>query len=249
MKRDSRFTTVAGVAWLAACGGGGAVLAALPFVAPIGGFWQSIDPSDPTATLSFSPPGGQNNLYGGTNASYPVTLSSHSTACGAADTDLSLVAKFDGTNFTLSQSQATAPCLSGSFVDEITIVLATGGNGIRLRNQLALQPQFEQGVWFNLDRSTQRLKFRNAAVANGSVITQTGCEFDASTQTGTVVIQYRNGDAAAGTLPAIDSIIITRAAGTETWTNGSMYGASALRISGPGGATVSLERSNDALAC
>ena len=51
-----------------------------------------------------------------------------------------------------------------------------------------------------------------------------------------------------GVPPTIDSIVITRAAGTETWTQGSMYGLSGVKI-GAGSSTVSLERRNEALGC
>jgi len=239
-------TTIA--ALIAGCGGGAALLATLPFVAPIGGFWQSIDAADPTATMSFSTPGGQNNLYGGTTASYPVVLNSASSACGAPRTDLNLVGRFDGQSFTLGQTGAATSCLSGNFVDEMTIVLATGGAGTRFRNQLGLQPQFEQGVWVNIDRTTQRLRFRNdAATANG-VTTQSGCEFDGSTLSGSVVVAFRQANPTLGQLLAIDSITITRSGGTETWTNGSLYGVSGLAIHA-GGSTVSLERHNESPAC
>ncbi len=223
---------------LAACGGGG-LLALLPYVAAIGGNWVSAD----NEFLVFN--SGQNDLFATSTATYPATLNSQSAACGAAGTDLSLVAKFDGQNFTLSQSNAAASCLSGTFVDDMTLVLATGGSGTRYQNLLTLLPQFEQGVWTNIDRPAQRLKFRDDNTGNAGVNTQTGCEFDGTTQTGSVVMTWRQSN---GVPPTIDSIVITRAAGTETWTQGSMYGLSGVKI-GAGSSTVSLERRNEALGC
>lgn len=248
-KRTSAWALSAGVL-VAACGGGG-LLALLPYVAAIGGFWTSIEPSDPDATLNFtfSDPNSQNNLFGSATETYPAQLSnSLSTACGAANANLDLVAKFDGQNFTLSLPNAATSCLSGTMPDDVTIVLATGGAGTRFRNQLALQPQFDQGVWTNIDRTSQRLKFRADAAVNGGVTTQTGCEFGGNAQTGSVVITWRPGDPASGTSPIIDSIVITRSAGTETWTQGSMFGVSGVKINA-GSATVSLERRNESLAC
>ena len=223
---------------LAACGGGG-LLAVLPYVAAIGGSWLSAD----NESLGFN--NGQNNLFATATESYPATLNSHSTACGTADTDLALSAKFDGQNFTLSQPYASMSCLSGTLVDDMTIVLATGGSGTRFVNQLVLIPQFDQGVWVNIDRSSQRLKFRDDNTGNGGVNTQTGCEFDGGTKTGNVVMTWRQGSSAP---PTIDSIVITRSSGTETWTQGRMFGLSGVKISA-GASTVSLERRNESLGC
>lgn len=249
MQQRNRSWIAAAAAVLAACGGGAGVLALLPYVAPIGGFWQSLEASDPNATFSFSFQGGQNNLFGGSNASYPATLTSHSTACGAADTPLDLTATFSGRDFSLSRQGAASSCLTGTFVDDITLVIATGGAGTRFRNQLALQPLFEQGVWADIDQSTRKLRFRSDLAASGGVNTQTGCEFTDGVPTGAVTVRYRNGNAATGTLMSIDSIAIVRAAGTETWTNGGMFGASGIKITGPDGATISLQRLNESPAC
>lgn len=250
MKTSALTRTLSVTVLLAACGGGG-LLALLPYVAAIGGFWTSVEPSDPDATLSFvfNSPNSQNNLFGSAGETYPVTLSnSRSTACGAANSDLDLVARFDGQNFTLSQPNAATSCLSGTLPDEMTIVLATGGVGTRFRNQLVLLPQFEQGAWTNIDRTAQRLKFRADAVNNAGVNTQTGCEYNGNAQTGTLVMTWRDGDQASGTPPTIDSIAFTRSGGTETWTQGSMFGVSGIKISA-GSSTVSLERRNESLAC
>lgn len=222
---------------LAACGGG--LLALLPYVAAIGGSWVSAD----NESLVFN--NGQNDLFATSTATYPATLNSLSTACGPAGTDLQLVARFDGQNFVLSQPNATTSCLSGNFVDDMTIVLATGGSGTRYQNLLTLIPQFEQGVWTNIDRPAQRLKFNADNNGNAGVNTQTGCEFDGSTRTGSVVMTWRQSN---GVPPTIDSIVITRGADTETWTQGSMYGLSGVKI-GAGSSTVSLERRNETLGC
>lgn len=222
---------------LAACGGGG-LIAVLPYVAAIGGNWTSTG----SQFLQF---GGQNDFFATSTETYPATLNSESTACGASGTDLDLVAKFDGRNFTLSQPNAAASCLSGTFVDDVTIVLATGGSGTRYQNALPLNMQFDQGVWVNIDRPAQRLKFRDDIKNNGGASTQTGCEFDGNTQTGSVVMTWRKSNNSPTT---IDSIVITRSGGTETWTQGGAYGLSGLKVSA-GSSTVSLERRNESLGC
>lgn len=262
MKIRTCFGALTPVALAAACGGG--LLAALAYVGAIGGFWvagtqdgANWTPADPSATMSFDTlqPGGVNNLYADPVAEYPVTLStslpSQVAQCGDASAGLALLARLDGTAITLSvpNNAQRANCLSGSFVDENTIRLDTGGSGTLFRNALSISPKFEEGAWTNIDRTEQRLRFRNDAVNDGTgLFSQTGCEYSGSTPSGSVVLKYRQGNSNAGVSLSIASIVITRAGGSETWTDGRLYGVSGIQIGNAGG-TVSLQRRNETLAC
>jgi hypothetical protein len=233
---------------LLACGGGG-LLALLPYVAAIGGFWISISPHDPDATLDFATlQGGQNNYFGTATESYEATLDkSVSSACGDARSAQQLTARFDGTAFTLSRSGTTAVCLTGVFVDEITIRLDTMPTPTLLRNQSVVDPNLGLGIWENADRTTQRLAFVSAPTG-GDLKTQTGCEFQGDAKTGTVVASYRVSDPATGAQPQIESMVITRGDGTETWSNGTLVGVAGIKLESAGG-IVQLQRRNANLPC
>jgi hypothetical protein len=260
MKIRRFFSSLGPVALVAACGGGG-LLAALAYVGAIGGFWEAGEQvganwirTDPAQTMSFDTqqPGGVNNLFADQVAEYPVLLTSQATQCGDATNGLNLAARLDGTQMTLSvpNNAQLANCLSGSFVDEQTIRLNTGGTGTLFRNALSISPQFDEGVWTNIDRTQQRLRFRDDAVVDGTgLFSQTGCEFSGNSQSGSVVITYRQGNSNAGVRLSIAAIAITRGTGSETWTDGRLFGASGIQIGGAGGDTVSLQRRNETLAC
>lgn len=237
---------------LAACGSG--LLALLPFVAAIGGSWQGgrqVSNSwviEPDQSLNFDEPAFPNDLYIGDQAEVAAVLTGVASACGAANVAQSLRARFDGVDFTLTLPGAAAPCLRGTMLDEITLRLDTGGTGTHFRNLRPFDPLFEQGVWTNIHRGEQRLVLRNDRTTVGTVSSQSGCEYTGGTVTGSVALTYRLGDNDAGTLPVIDSIVITRAGGIESWGPGRMAGISGVVI-GSGTGDVSLERRNEALAC
>jgi len=257
MKLRALCSVALGAAVLAACGGG--LVAVLPFIGAIGGQWfggvqtPAGFVQDPSEALSFSannPVGDSNDLYAGEKTEYSARLTTQSLNCGVAQ-DLAVVAKMDGRNFTLSVpgNVQLADCLSGTFVDEINITLHTGGAGTALRNVLSLQPELEKGVWTNIDDTAQRLRFRNDLRSDDNIVaTQSGCELNGGTVTGSVLATFHFGDSNRNLLPKIDSIVITRNGGSETWSDGRMVGASGLQATA-GGGTVQLQRRDESPDC
>ncbi len=238
---------------LVACGGG--LLALLPFVGAIGGSWVggvqaagAWQPADPPQSLNFLEPAFPADLYSAPDAEFPAILNGLATNCGGANDTPQLVARFDGAEFSLLLPNASTPCLTGSFPDEITIRLNTGGSGSLFRNLRPFLPFFEEGVWVNFDNNNQKLRFRDDRVTVNGVSTQSGCEFVGATQTATFVATFRLGDNDQGTLLVIDSITFIRAGGTERWTAGKMSGISGVVI-GSGAGNVSLQRRNETLRC
>lgn len=254
MKRKTLGTLAAAAALLAACGGG--LVAVLPFVAAIGGSWAGGEQvgntfvlADPPQSLNFIEPAFPGDLYMGDKAEMAAVLSGVDSNCGGAADTPTLVARFDGPDFTLSRQNATAVCLTGTLTDDITLRLDTGGAGTVFRNQRPFDPLFEQGVWTNIARTDQRLRFNDDAVVDGNgVWRQTGCEFSGGSRTGTVVVSFRLGDAAKGTLMTIDSLVVSRSAGTETWGPGRMAGRSGFVVES-GNSDLSFDRRNETLSC
>jgi hypothetical protein len=253
MKIRSLGLAVAVSGLLLACGGG--LLALLPFVGAIGGSWaggtqaaNGWQPADPPQSLNFIEPAFPADLYSAADAEFPAILSGLATNCGDANNTPQLVARFDGANFSLLLPNASTPCLTGSFPDEITIRLNTGGSGSLFRNLRPFFPFFEEGVWVNFYNTNQRLRFRNDLATVNGVSTQSGCEFVGAAQTGTFVATFRLGDNDQGTLLAIESIVFSRAGGTERWSAGRMSGISGVLI-GSGTGEVSLQRRNETLTC
>ncbi|MGL6109693.1 MAG: hypothetical protein ACRC2B_06275 [Rubrivivax sp.] len=238
---------------LVACGGG--LLALLPFVGAIGGSWvggtpdaNGWQPADPSQSLNFLEPPFPADLYSAPDAEFPAILSGLATNCGGANDTPQLVARFNGADFSLTRPNASTPCATGIFRDEITIRLNTGGNGSLLRNLRPFFPFFEEGVWVNINNTNQKLRFRNDLATVNGVSTQSGCEFVGATQTGTFVATFRLGDNDLGTLLAIDSIAFSRGGGAESLTAGKMSGISGVVI-GSGTGDVSLQRRNETLTC
>lgn len=249
-----RIAGLVGVAAIvAACGGG--VVAVLPFVAAIGGFWQGGVPGvggwvvDPDETLDFA---ANNDYFVSTTVSYPATLTSKSVLCGPAN-NLSLVARFDGANFTLSVpgNVQLANCMSGVFEDEITLRLNSGGAGTRFRNATVASPDFQVGLWQNINRTGQGLRFRSDATtdATSGQVTQTGCEITDGTQTGAVVLRYTPGNPATDPRLKIDSLAIKRTGVNEVWGPGRQYGLSGMQVGSSSGGTLSLQRIDQSPNC
>ncbi len=238
----------------AACGGG--LVAVLPFVAAIGGSWaggQQVGDTfvlaDPPQSLNFVEPTFPGDLYIGDQAEMPAVLGGVQSNCGGAAGTPTLVARFDGPNFTLRRQNETAVCLTGTLTDDITLRLDTGGSGTVFRNQRPFEPIFQEGVWTNIARTDQRLRFNDdAAVDSSGVWRQTGCEYSDGTRSGTVVVTYRLGDADKGTLMSLDSIAVTRTSGSETWRPGRIAGRSGFVIE-RNGLELSFERRNETLSC
>lgn len=253
--KSNRLASLAGIAAVvAACGGGGAA-AVLPFVAAIGGFWQGGAPGaagwvvDAGETLDFD---ADNDFFASPAAEYPVTLTSRSVLCGPAN-NLSLVARLDGARFTLSVpgSAQLANCLSGVFEDEVTLRLNTGGAGTRFRNATLAPPDFQVGVWQNINRTGQRLRFRDDAVTDAASgqVRQTGCEFTDGAQSGLVVLRFTPGDAAGDPRLKVDSLVITRNRVDEVWSAGRMVGLSGLQLAASGSGTLALQRIDQSPDC
>jgi hypothetical protein len=254
MNRRTLGTLTAAAALVAACGGG--LLAVLPFVAAIGGSWaggtqvgNAFVLADPPQSLNFVEPTFPADLYIGDRAEMPAVLTGVQSNCGGPDDTPTLVARFDGPDFTLSRQNATAVCLTGTLTDDITLRLDTSGTGTVFRNQRPFDPIFQEGVWTNIARTDQRLRFNDDAAVDGNgVWRQTGCEYNGSNRTGTLVVTFRLGDAVRGTLMTIDSIVVTRSAGSETWSPGRMAGRSGFVVRG-GGSDLSFDRRNETLNC
>jgi hypothetical protein len=253
MKIRSLGLAVAVSGLLVACGGG--LLALLPFVGAIGGSWvggtqaaNGWQPADPLQSLNFDEPPFPADLYSAPNAEFPASLSGLATNCGGANNTPPLVARFDGADFSLSLPNTSTPCATGTFPDEITIRLNSGSSSSLFRNVRPFFPFFEEGVWVNINNANEKLRFRNDLATVNGVSTQSGCEFVGATQTGNFVATFRLGDNDLGTLLAIDSIVISRTGGAESWTAGKMSGISGVVI-GSGMGNVSLQRRNETLTC
>lgn len=239
-------------ALLAACGGGGEV-AVLPFVAPANGLWQGGQAGiggwvvDAGEEIDF---GAGNDFFAPPTAEVPATLTTKSLLCGPAK-GLKMVARFDGANFTLSVPGVVqlSSCLRGAFVDEITLRLDTGGAGTLFRKSTATAPDFQVGVWQNIDRTSQQLRFRDDASADESgQVTQTGCEFVDGTQAGVVQLRYTPGNAATDPRLKIDSLTITRNGVREVIGPGRLFGLSGMQLDSVRG-TVSLQRIEASQTC
>lgn len=224
---------------LVACGGG--LLAALPFVGPIGGFW-----SDTTGahTLDFD---GDTDYYQGDRLTRGATLTSATPQCGDASAGLVLTAVLEDERFTLS-APGRPDCLRGEFLDELTLRLETGGTGVQMRNQRGFDPLFELGVWVNARNSDQRLVFVLPVTDNAGTRTQAGCEYRGTQRVGSVQVTFVPGNATTGARASVGPLVLTRDNGiTEVWTDGRFAGASVLELASP--SALSLQRRNLTLAC
>lgn len=253
--RLPRHTAAAALLSLAVACGGGGVLAALAFVGPIGGSWSGgtqgngawVD--DGVNSLDFD---GFTDYFASPDASHAATLFSPATDCGDATGGLALTVTFDGPDFRMSVTgdAARANCLSGRFVDEITIRLNAASGPILLRNRLELDPALEIGQWRDLAHANRVIVFKAAVTDLGDGrFSQDGCQFDGGGANGTVVATWRPSDVEAGVLPRIDTMTVTEGSSITTWAPGALVGASGLDMTTPDGPVHLQREPATALTC
>jgi hypothetical protein len=230
---------------LAACGGG-AVVALLPFVTPVGGAW-SLDGDAATPQLDAvdderfvitaragtpylqSDPIAVEGTY--TSAAYRCAGNVVQPVIGDID-DRALVLYLDN-------GLRNTVCLSGRFTDLATFTAADG----RVYRNLRVDVQLDKGVWESRDNARRRFKFTApASVSNDQSEPVTGCELSsgppypalAGTMTGYVT--------ATGAAPRIAEL---RRGDTVLLRNGVLVDGATLEFERPSGGSVKLRRLAD----
>ena len=253
MKRN-RLTWLALSLALAACGGGGALLALVPIVGPIGGSW-SLDASPATLDAQFT--AGETidvnpvnaNLYP-TESRYDVAgnFTSQSGLCRTPDTDIDN----DGINDVVTVSgtvddgqivlrrtaNAADECLRGRFTDVRTIEVDANR---RYRNS-SVQLDLSSHFWVNGDDATQRFTFTEGAIVGDDTgqIQVLGCRGSGTSKVD-IVGAIQGYDNATQTGPLVNLTI-----GTTPFANGTFRGASEIQFPAGGASpALTLRRTSD----
>ncbi len=231
------------LAWLAAllsgCGAETATVAAIGYIAPIGGdFTHDTDPmtpqleaADPPETINIQIGDGWDQFY---DTKFEVTGTADITGLPAGCEQF--VGLVDERGISAFKTGTSTRCFDGEFLNESTLKLTDGR--LLLRDFPVV---LDAGTWVNIRDDRQQFVFDRVVGTSFS-----GCEIVNGHVT-PVIGEFVASDIANGVLASVKSLVVQRAGGPESY-SGTFEGASGIRLNGSGG-EILLQRRNVVTKC